>query len=41
MMLLVLKNHIIHLFLSVDCDEITTRGWVVNLETAKYEKVIL
>ncbi|MDT8717017.1 metallophosphoesterase [Clostridium sp. 19966] len=23
------------------CNKITTRGWVVNLETAKYEKVIL
>ncbi|GCD11614.1 hypothetical protein [Clostridium tagluense] len=26
---------------SVACDEITTRGWVVNLEIAAYEKVIL
>ncbi|WP_267901305.1 metallophosphoesterase family protein [Clostridium tagluense] len=26
---------------SVACDKITTRGWVVNLETVKYEKVIL
>ncbi|EPY2274098.1 hypothetical protein ACXAUS_002991 [Clostridium sporogenes] len=26
---------------NVACDEVTTRGWVVTLETGKYEKVIL
>lgn len=26
---------------NVACDETTTRGWVVNLENAKYEKIIL
>ncbi len=23
------------------CDEITTRGWIVDLETSKHEEVIL